>query len=222
MNTYDHIIKKYNINVGRQHIVHIPDMGRDDMARLFAELGFNTGVEVGVARGDYSKVLCESNPNLKLYGVDPWERTAYEPNIVPASAGIHVTQEGFDGEYERAKEKLKPYNCTLIKKCSMDALEDFEDNSLDFVYIDANHDFLNFISDLHYWLKKIRIGGIISGHDYATFRFMKHNHVKRALDTYARSYCMIPLFIVGAEARGVKGVVRDTYRSWMWVKKIIE
>ena len=219
MNTYQYILKKYNINVGRQHIIEIPNMGRDDMAKLFEELGFNLGAEIGVARGSYSKVLCEANPKLKLYGVDPWEFVAYESNIHPASAGIHGTQEGFDGEHERAKRILAPYNCTLIKKYSMDALDDFEDGSLDFVYIDANHDFPNFINDLHYWLKKVRIGGIMSGHDYSHFRFAKYNHVKRALDAYTRSYNMIPLFIIGAEKPQGEDIIRDRFRSWMWVKK---
>ena len=219
MNTYDHIIKKYNINVGRQHIVEIPNMGRNDMAKLFKELNFNLGAEVGVARGSYSKVLCEANPNLKLYGIDSWDRIAYESNIVPVDAGIQSTQEEFDGEYERAKRTLAPYDCTLIKKYSMDALDDFEDGSLDFVYIDANHDFPNFISDLHYWLKKVRIGGIISGHDYAYFRPRKHNHVRMALSAYIECYQMIPLFVFGTESKENKNNVCDRIRSWIWVKK---
>ncbi len=48
----------------------------------------------------------------------------------------------------------------------MDALEDFEDNSLDFVYIDGDHNFKHISEDIYEWTKKVRSGGIVSGHDY--------------------------------------------------------
>src|SRR3990167_1405472 len=195
MSTFDYIIKKYNINVGSNYIIDIPNMGRDDMAKLFAELNFNIGAEVGVENGYYSKVLLEANPKLQLYGIDPWSAGAYEPGW----HAVDSEQSKYDQRYQTAINLLKPYNSTIIRKGSMDALNDFEDNSLDFVYIYANHDFPNFVNDLHNWRKKVRIGGIVSGHDYAVFSYKKANHVKRALDAYARSYRMIPLFIVGAK-----------------------
>jgi len=41
----------------------------------------------------------------------------------------------------------------------------FEDNSLDLVYIDAAHDYENVKKDISFWLPKIRLNGIIAGHD---------------------------------------------------------
>src|SRR3990167_152522 len=116
--TYEYIIKKYNIEVGNQYIVDIPNIGRDDLAILFAESGFKVGVEVGVALGDYSEVLCKANPRLHLYSVDPWRLDAYEPEINPADAGNLDSQIQFDDLYEKAKKKLAPYNCTIVKKDS--------------------------------------------------------------------------------------------------------
>ena len=212
METLKYILKKYNIIVGSQYVVNIPDVGRDNLAELFKELDFNRGVELGVDRGEYSEVLCKANPSLHLFSVDPWASFAYEPNTY-----VNEEQSYFDKNYNETKERLAPHNCTLVKKTSAKALKDFEDNSLDFVYIDANHDFPNFVFDLHNWLKKIKPGGIISGHDYAVFSYSKFNHVKRALDAYARCYRMIPLFIVGA-MEYKEGTIRDKYRSWFWVK----
>lgn len=219
MNTYKYIIDKYNIDVARQYIIEIPDMDRNDLANLYKELNFNLGVEVGVDKGEYSEILCKANPNLKLFGVDPYVLKAYEKEINPKDAGIYGTQEGFEGNYEKATARLAPYkNYRLVRSYSMDALKLFEDESLDFVYIDANHDFLNFIQDLHFWLKKVKPGGIMSGHDYANFSYRKHNHVKRALDAYARSYRMIPFFVAGADEYQ-EGIKRDKFRSWFWVKQ---
>lgn len=195
-------------------MIEIPNMNRDDLGTLFAELDFSKGAEIGVDRGEFSEVLCKANPRLHLYSIDPWSADAYEPG----NTAVLEEQKYFNNTYKEAKNRLAPYNCTIIRKTSMKALKAFEDESLDFVYIDANHDFVNFSFDLHYWIKKIRVGGIISGHDYANFKFRKFNHVKRVLEAYTTCYQMFPYFIVGSfECK--EGQKRDKYRSWFWVKK---
>jgi len=209
MDTLNYIFKKFNIIVGKQYYIDIPQMvGSVDLAKLLAELKLNKGAEVGVDRGEYSEILCKANPNLHLYSIDPWVDSVYEDGIPDKSAD-------FESYYQETVKRLAPYNCTIVRKTSMEALKDFKDNSLDFVYIDANHDFLNFTMDLHHWLKKVRPGGIIAGHDFAYFSYRKFNHVKRALLAYARSYRMIPLFAVMHNPHGIK---RDRFRSWFYVK----
>src|ERR1035437_2024507 len=212
MTNFEYIIDKYKIKVGRQYIIEIPNMDSINLAELFAELGFTNGVELGVDRGLYSKILCDSNKDLKLSCIDPWISEAYEPDTY-----VNEPQEYFNVCYEETKRTLKDSNVVLIRKTSSDALKDFEDNSLDFVYIDANHDFPNFTFDLHNWLKKVRKGGIIAGHDYAIFSYRRFNHVKRALDAYARCYRMIPFFVCGTEIHGTR-LKRDHFRSWFWIK----
>ncbi len=214
MKTYDYILKKYNITVGRQYIIEISDMGRDNLAELFAELKFKKGVEIGVDRGQYSEVLCKANPKAQIFSVDPWRSEAYEPG-----GWVDEEQKFFDDIRKQAEEKLAPYkNCTIVPKTSVEAMKDFKDDSVDFVYIDGNHDFPSVIQDLHGWKKKLRPGGILSGHDYAYFTPSKFNHVKKALESYTRSYRMIPFFVAGS-FNVVEGEVRDKYRSWFWVKQ---
>ena len=213
VDTFQYIINKYKINVGRQYIVDVPGIdGRKGLAELFAELGFNKGAEIGVFKGKYSQELLDANPNLHLYGVDPWELAAHPEGVFKGGE----KQELFDNIYEEAKKRLTPYkNFTFVKKYSMDALKDFEDNSLDFVYIDAGHDFVNFTLDLDGWLKKVRPGGIISGHDYTRFSRRKMIHVIWVLQAYIRAYGLIPLFTLLYK----KHPTMDRYRSWFYVKK---
>lgn len=118
---------------------------RADLAKYFAELNFKMGAEVGVATGAYGLILCESIPDLKYYGIDLWPRRE---------------------QMVEAKKKLKGYNVTLTRAGSLDAVKRFKDNSLDFVYIDADHRFDAVVQDLIFWTKKVRKGGIIAGHDY--------------------------------------------------------
>jgi len=215
MNTFDFIVKKYNINLDGRYIIDIPNMGRDNMAELFTELNFNMGAEIGVFKGKYSEVLCKANPNLKLYGVDAWMLDAHEPGVFVGDE----EQAYFDKCYKETLGRMSPYkNYTIVKKLSMEAVKDFEDNSLDFVYIDAGHDFISVANDLHHWQKKVRPGGIVSGHDYARYPSRKLIHVKRVLEAYVWSYRLQPLFVVGSmEIK--KGEIRDRYRSWFLVKK---
>ena len=74
----------------------------------------------------------------------------------------------------------------MLRKFSMDALDDFEDDCLDFVYIDANHGFDYVMSDILGWVKKVKKGGIIAGHDYV--RSVKGKEVKDAVDVYVKCH----------------------------------
>lgn len=70
-------------------------------------------------------------------------------------------------EGERRFDKLvtKYTNIKKIKLSSEEAAEMFENGSLDFVYIDAAHDYENVKRDILCWLPKIKLGGAIAGHD---------------------------------------------------------
>lgn len=216
MGTYEYILKKYNLHPRREFYIEIPNMGRGDLAKLFAELKFTKGAEIGVEKGIYSEVLLKANPNLQLFSIDPWSPNAYEPDI---RRSIAYGKAHAERCFSVAKKRLSQYKtCIIIRKTSMSALKNFEDNSLDFVYIDGNHDFVNVTNDIHEWAKKVRTGGIVSGHDYAYFPSGRYNHVKHVLLAYTRAYGIKPVFIVGAFAYD-KGMIRDKFRSWFWVKR---
>jgi predicted O-methyltransferase YrrM len=53
-----------------------------------------------------------------------------------------------------------------VRKFSFDAANDFADCSLDFVYVDAVHDYKNALRDILDWWPKIKPGGVMAGHDY--------------------------------------------------------
>jgi predicted O-methyltransferase YrrM len=148
-------------------------INRIKLAEYFNELGFKVGAEIGVAYGYYSEVLCQSIPGLKLYCVDSWK----------GYVGYDTRYEKYEEMFEQAKKVLSKYNCEFIRKYSMDAVKDFEDGSLDFVYIDANHDYDHTLEDIREWTKKVKIGGIVSGHDY--YMSKRGNvKVKEAVNTY--------------------------------------
>lgn len=128
------------------------------IAEMFRDLGFTKGAEIGVFDGYYSEVLCQTIPGLKLYSVDAWE-------VYPGYRD-HKFESSMRRAESKARERLAKYDCHIIKKFSTDALADFKDDSLDFVYIDANHEYRHVKQDIECWSKKVRIGGIVAGDDY--------------------------------------------------------
>lgn len=150
---------------------------RGGLAALFNELELYKGAEIGVAAADFSTYLCERMPLIELYCIDPWQ--PYRGN----RRGGGLDQQ--HGNYEIAKKRLAPYNATLIRKMSIDAVKDFEDGSLDFVYIDGNHDFDYVMMDLILWSQKVKTGGVVAGHDYYHFRWAG---VVEAADAYIKAH----------------------------------
>lgn len=66
---------------------------------------------------------------------------------------------------------------------SVDAAATFADNSLDFVFIDADHSYENVKQDINAWLPKVRLGGILAGHDYFQYDTgIPHPGVQTAVD----------------------------------------
>lgn len=62
---------------------------------------------------------------------------------------------------DRVKHIINP-----IKSDSMTAVKNYQDRSLDFVFIDANHSYDCVVADIKAWLPKIKHFGVLAGHDY--------------------------------------------------------
>lgn len=168
------------------NVTKIKDFKRRHLARKFKELGFTKGAEIGVRTGKFSRVLCEENDSLHLMSIDPYI-VGYE-DVRARKIGIDK-QEKF---YQGAKELLGNYNCSLIRKESLDAVRDIPYESLDFVYIDGNHQFDYVMCDIIEWAKRVRKGGIVAGHDYFKFRDAE---VVEAVNIYVKVHNIKELFL---------------------------
>lgn len=209
MTTLELIEQRFGLDADKDYI-EIPDVNRLTLAKLFSELDFKVGAEIGVERGLYSKQLLESNPGLKLYCVDPW--------LAYSGYREHVSQDKLDDFYRITGERLSGYDANLVRKTSVEASKDFDNGSLDFVYIDGNHDFGHTAQDLYYWTPKVRKGGIVAGHDYIKRKNPQYQmHVVDVLHAYMSAYKIAPLFIVGRKNK-IAGELRDDSRSWFFVK----
>lgn len=118
---------------------------------------YRMGAEVGVGDGKTSKYLLEHCPVLfRHYAVDVWEPTQGHPES-------YNHKENLDKCRQIAE---KDYRLKLLRKASTVAAQEFNNKHLDYVFIDADHDYESVLSDINVWLPKIRPGGLICGHDY--------------------------------------------------------
>ena len=186
--------------------IFIPNSNRTDLAKLFNELGYREGIEVGTGAGTYAAMLAKHNPECKIHCVDPWETYDGLTDWTDANKLYE--------HWVKAKAKLGRYpKVRIIKAYSMDAVNKFPDNSLDFVYVDGNHAFPYVAEDIFYWEKKVKPGGIISGHDYLRIpRKDGHVQVKEVVDAYTAAFKIKKWFVVDEGSARRCG-------SFFWVKQ---
>ena len=169
---------------------------RNILPLIWKDLGFTKGAEIGVCRGEYMSVICSQMPGLEYFGIDPWKKAGSS------------TQEKMDLLYDLTMSRTKGYNATILRKTSMAALDDFENQSLDFVYIDGDHTFDGAITDIVFWSRKVRRGGIVACHDYCNGYL---SGVVKAVDAYTYCHKIDPWFVIGEQARRIETVAPTAF-----------
>lgn len=124
------------------------------------ELGSElTGAEIGVKYGNNAESILEELDIKKLTLIDIW-KSHYDGIDKKYRKGT------MNKAYKRVVKLFRDMpNVEIMKMYSEYASRYVEDNSLDFVYIDANHDYEFVLADIYNWSQKVKDGGIVSGHD---------------------------------------------------------
>lgn len=163
------------------------------LIELLKDKGPIKGLEIGCAEGTTSEFLLKELPNLTLWSIDP-----YEDYIDWNGNNLDKLNDKFINTMNR----LKPYSerFKLIRKYSDDAIEDFEDGFLDFIFIDGLHTYDQVKKDIENFYPKVKVGGLFSGHDY--------NNIKEVRDAVKEF----------AIKQGLKTINSTNYDVWYWWK----
>lgn len=134
------------------------------------------GAEIGVDQGRHVYNILKNLSIKKLYLIDPYEYPSGHDDD-------HFRKEGFERRND-ALYLLRNYrNVEWVKRSSNNAV-DYVPSDLDFVYIDGDHRYDAVHDDCENWYPKVRIGGIMGGHDYISSR----PEVKQAVLDFCRTY----------------------------------
>ena len=123
-------------------------------------------VEVGVWKGRSAAFMAveiiNSKKDIKFDCVDTWEGSVEHKEFdVVINKELYKL---FIDNIEPVKNVINP-----IKLPSLDAVNLYNDESLDFIFIDASHEYEDVKNDIISWLPKLKNGGILAGHDYEIF-----------------------------------------------------
>ena len=135
----------------RLSLTHKRMRSRNELTKLLTQLGyFGEGVEIGVRTGDHSKYIMNNWACSKFHMVDREQE--------------HQNQ--LHDDLKAWMIKNFPNKHEIHRDYSINAAKKFKDNSLDFIYIDARHDYDGVMEDLVAWYPKLQIGGVFAGHDF--------------------------------------------------------
>lgn len=191
-----------------EKIINSNIKSREDFINIINILDLKIGCEIGVRLGNYSKFLLE-NTNLEiLYSIDPWSPKYLEYGHAEGDGGESITRKILEKFNERS---------LIVKEPSFEAVKKFGNNFFDFIYIDAAHDYKSVKDDINLFYPKLKVGGIMSGHDYLEY---PDYGVVGAVDEFIKEY-NLKLFITGITDKGfsVENGEEAQSPSWITYKK---
>lgn len=121
-------------------------------------------VELGVFKGRTFLHLLAHCPNLKVTGVDRWIHRPRNHGIEGAETYAKWNMTGIE-KHVRACARPFGERAEILKMDTVEASERFADDSIDLVFIDADHSEAGVARDIDAWTPKVRNSGYITGHD---------------------------------------------------------
>lgn len=142
----------------------------DTLYERIKDIPSPVGAEIGVFQGDLSRNILRLHKNLELHMIDSWDSGTYngKNNDAVSDKYRKIYTEEYEKNYNITREAVADHGerAKIIKLYSYAASKLYPDGFFDFIFIDASHDYESVKLDIKIWLSKIKIGGLICGHDY--------------------------------------------------------
>jgi hypothetical protein len=176
-------------------LIHLINLHGDDLV----------GLELGVFRAESFCTILQNCPGVKeLHGIDSW---------LPY---VDYLKEPYDGTpaYEIDLKTIKHIKLTALhniefsghkekaiihEKNSDDAVNNFADETFDFIFLDTYMTLEQAEKDLHHWYPKLKKGGLFTGHDWNS------SAVQHAVNNYREKY-------------KITAKISTFDNSWAWIK----
>lgn len=146
--------KPVRLTCGAEIPMLIREMSRvwkGSIVEIGTYLGGTAWLGAQIARGSFSKYHC----------IDTWK----------GASDLAVGEDHYRGFLENMADAGLSDAVQVHRKPSVDAAKDFEDESVDLVFIDGDHTFNGCLSDIDAWWPKLKLGGVMLGHDYCADKY---------------------------------------------------
>ena len=118
--------------------------------------------EIGCLAGTFSRTILSQWQGEKYHMIDPWV-TQLEEDYREHQETSERYEEMYQGALALAQEDNR---VNVLRMLSAAAVKEFKNGQLDCVYIDGNHAYKNVMEDMDLYWPKVKIGGIMGGHDF--------------------------------------------------------
>lgn len=124
-------------------------------------------IEIGVWRGEFSRQILDTLAPTELFLIDPWK--SFEDHDEAAFSGREADEkmdEIAESVVRMFDAEIKAGQVKVLREMSVDALEKFDKDSINFAYVDGDHSYEGVRSDLAALMPKMAKGGIMAFDDY--------------------------------------------------------
>jgi Methyltransferase domain len=183
------------IDTAAQAVTHVNKwLPGEDIPKLLEYKENLVGIEIGVDCGVTSEHLLSSLPTLKLFGIDPYMDYVDWSNVLVTGQESNA----FPVMMEKTSKFDKRF--VLIREKSDDAINVFEDESMDFIFVDGIHTYDQVLKDCRNYWPKLKRNGLFCGHDFTNIQ-----QVNQAVNEFAQE--------IGYQ------ISRANQDIWYWFKK---
>jgi predicted O-methyltransferase YrrM len=125
--------------------------------------GYTRFVEVGCKEGRTTSHILKNVPNSHAIAIDPWitqEKSADPTKETYESWDFSKIEAQFWENIGENKDRCNMWRMTSQAAACVHC------DQADLVFIDALHDYEHVKQDIKLWWPRVRLGGILSGHDF--------------------------------------------------------
>ena len=124
-------------------------------------------IEIGSWRGESTHIFASSGLfRGGITCIDSWEYTEELGKYTVSQESMDHYKNDFEINCRMFLEDNDFCNVDVIRGRSENCHDYFEDNSVDFIYIDGDHSAESVEKDIKNYMPKLKKGGILAGHDY--------------------------------------------------------
>lgn len=178
----------------RLSLSQIPGENKDlEGLTLIDDMVQTTDADIKSIERILASLYCD-NPLIVEIGTWVGHMTVHMGKYAKANNGMVMAVDNFKGTgspleevcknsnpREMLEQNLKAFKVndyvTIKEGDSPEISKQFEDNSIDLVFIDGDHRYSSVVKDIKSWFPKVKKGGFIAGHDY-TGKIYSEEHLE--------------------------------------------